>query len=140
MAENKTVFTNVSVDAFIDSVADERRREEARTLRDLMERATGETAEMYGPSIIGFGRYRYRYASGHEGSACRVGFSPRKGDLVLYIGASRPEQAGDLATLGKHKIGKSCLYLKHLSPEQLAPIEAMTRRCYAAPIADEVTP
>jgi hypothetical protein len=140
MAENKTKPTSVDVDAFIDSVPDEQRRDEARTLRVLMERATGERAQMWGPSIIGFGRYRYRYASGHEGDACRVGFSPRKADLVLYIGAGRPEQAEDLARLGKHKLGKSCLYLKRLTPEQMEPIEAMTRRGYSAPIADEVTP
>ncbi|SOB79746.1 protein of unknown function (DU1801) [Sphingomonas guangdongensis] len=139
MTGNKTQFTDASVDAFIDGLPDERRREEARTLRDLMERATGGRAEMYGTSIIGFGRYRYRYASGHEGSSCRVGFSPRKAELVLYIGAGRPEQADALAKLGKYRLGKSCLYLKRLSPEQLGPIEAMTRFCYAAPIADEVT-
>jgi hypothetical protein len=100
MAENKTRFTDASVGAFIDGLPDARRREEARTLRILMERATGERAEMYGPSIIGFGRYHYRYASGHEGTACRVGFSPRKAELVLYIDAGRPEQADALAKLG----------------------------------------
>lgn len=140
MAENKTQFTEASVDAFIDGLPDERRRAEARMLCEVMERATGETAAMYGPSIIGFGRYHYRYASGHEGSACRVGFSPRKADLVLYIGAGRPEQAAELAKLGKHRLGASCLYLKRLSPEQVPVIETMARTCYAAPIADEVTP
>jgi hypothetical protein len=139
MAENKTQPTAVSVDDFLAAVPDERRRTEGAELRALMERVTGEPATMWGPSIIGFGKYRYRYASGREGDAPRVAFSPRKADLVLYVGAGWPEQAEHLARVGKHRLGKSCLYLKRLSDANLAAIEAMVRTCYARSQAGEIS-
>jgi len=114
MAELKTKATGVSVDAFLDGVPDPRRREDARKLRAMMERLSGYPAAMWGPSIIGFGSYRYRYESGHGGEMCRIGFSPRAKELVLYIGATAPAVADLLARLGKHKTGKSCLYVKRL--------------------------
>jgi hypothetical protein len=115
MTEIKTRQTEISVDSFLDSVADPQRREDGKTVRTMMERITGEPARMWGPSIIGFGRYHYKYDSGHEGEMCRLGFSPRKAELVLYVLTQSERQQPLLARLGKHRTGKSCLYIKRLS-------------------------
>jgi hypothetical protein len=131
MAETKTKPTEVSVDSFIDAVADPVRREDAKTIRTMMERITGEPARMWGPSIIGFGSYHYKYDSGHEGDACRLGFSPRKAELVLYVLTGAPEQQAQLARLGKHKTGKSCLYVKKLADVDMSVLEESTRSALA---------
>ncbi|MEA3014645.1 MAG: hypothetical protein QOD42_3190 [Sphingomonadales bacterium] len=125
MAEIKTRPTGVAVDDFIEKVPDPRRREDARTVRALMERLSGEPAEMWGPSIIGFGTYHYKYDSGHEGDMARLGFSPRKAELVLYVLTGAAEQQAQLARLGKHKTGKVCLYIKKLSDVDEAVLEEM---------------
>ena len=114
MAEIKTKPTDVTVDDFIDKVPVPQRREDAKIVRAMMERLTGEPAQMWGPSIIGFGSYHYKYDSGHEGVMCRLGFSPRKAELVLYVLTEEVGQDAQLARLGKHKTGKSCLYIKKL--------------------------
>jgi hypothetical protein len=131
MAQIKTRPTDVSVDAFLDGVASPVRRADGKTLREMMERVTGEPATMWGPSIIGFGRYHYRYASGHEGDMCRIGFSPRSANLVLYVGGF-PEYEALLARLGKHKRSKACLYLGKLADVDPAVLEEIVRRTYAA--------
>ena len=117
MAEIKTKATEVSVDEFIEAVPIPERRHDAKKLRAMFERLTGEPAKMWGPTIIGFGRYHYKYASGHGGVMCRMGFSPRKAELVLYFlteeGGER--ERAQLARLGKHKAAKCCLYIKKLS-------------------------
>jgi hypothetical protein len=113
-AKNKTAPDGGSVDAFIDGVEDAGRREDCRRLLKLMRQVTGEKAEMWGASIVGFGRYRYRYESGREGDWFLTGFSPRKQALTLYIMAGFSRYDEMLAALGKHKTGKSCLYLKRL--------------------------
>jgi hypothetical protein len=113
--ELKTKATPVSVDEFIEAVADERKRADAHRLVAMMERLSGHKAKMWGPSIIGFGHYHYKYASGHEGDMARMGFSPRKGNTVLYIADGFAEHADLMAKLGKHKAGKSCLYIKRLA-------------------------
>ncbi|HEX4762157.1 MAG TPA: DUF1801 domain-containing protein, partial [Sphingomicrobium sp.] len=118
MAENKTKPTDVSVGSFLDEVAHPVRRADGKTLRAMMERITGEPAVMWGPTIVGFGSYHYRYASGHEGDAARVGFSPRSANLVLYVGGF-PEYASLLGKLGKHKRSKACLYLNKLADVDL---------------------
>ena len=87
---------------------------------------------MWGPSIIGFGRYHYRYDSGHESIACRLGFSPRKAQLVLYVLTETEGEAELLARLGKHKIGKCCLYINKLADVDLAVLEEIVRRSYEA--------
>ena len=115
MAENKTKATEVGVDAFLAKVEPEQRREDGRAVRDMMERITGEAAKMWGPSIIGFGTLHYRYESGREGDICRIGFSPRKPQLVFYLAASLPGREALLARLGKHSTGKGCLYIKTLA-------------------------
>lgn len=114
-SENKTKATEVSVDAFIAAVADPNQRADAEMICALMKRLSGEPATMWGPTIIGFGRYHYRYDSGREGEMCRIGFSPRKGQSVLYLIDGFEGHAELMARLGKHKTGKSCLYVKRLS-------------------------
>jgi Domain of unknown function (DU1801) len=113
--ELKTKATPVSVDDFIKAVADDQQREDARKIIVMMERVSGHPPKMWGPSIIGFGSYHYKYESGHEGEMCRIGFSPRKGQTVLYIIDGFGGYSELLAKLGKHKTGKSCLYIKRLS-------------------------
>jgi hypothetical protein len=125
MAENKTKPTAVSVDDFLAAVPDPQRRADGKALREMFERISGEAAAMWGPSIVGFGAYHYRYQSGREGDACRIGFSPRAKELVLYIGATDPDVADLLPRLGKHKTGKGCLYLKRLDDVDQAVLEAM---------------
>lgn len=133
MAEIKTRPTEVSVDDFLDGVEHPVRRADGKALRAMMERVTGEPALMWGPSIVGFGRYHYRYASGHEGDMARVGFSPRKAHLVLYLGGF-PEFETLLAKLGKHKGSKACLYLSKLADVDPAVLEEMVRRSYEATV------
>lgn len=114
-AENKTKPTDVSVDAFIDAVPDAQRREDARTIRAMMERLSGQPAVMWGPSIVGFGYCRYKYESGREGEMGRTGFSPRARELVVYLVGGFPRHQEIMDRLGKYKTGKSCLYIKKLS-------------------------
>lgn len=130
-AENKTQATVAHVEDFVTGIADENQRADARSLIALMTRLSGEPATMWGPSIIGFGRYRYRYDSGREGEMCRIGFSPRKGQAVLYLIDGFKGQAELMAKLGKHKTGKSCLYVKRLSDIDLVVLEDMCRSSLA---------
>lgn len=127
MPQNKTQATDASVDAFIEAVPDETRRADARALVALMTRVTGEGPLMWGPSIIGFGSYRYRYESGHGGESCRIGFSPRKAELVLYALNAYTDQGALLARLGKHKTGKGCLYIKKLADVDMTVLEEIVR-------------
>ena len=131
MAEIKTRATEVAVDDFLDAVAHPVRRADGRALREMMERVTGAPAVMWGPSIVGFGRYHYRYDSGHQGDMCRIGFSPRSANLVLYVGGFAEYEAL-LAGLGKHKRSKACLYLNKLADIDLAVLEEIARRSYQA--------
>ena len=114
MAELKTKRNRKSVKKFLDSVENRRRREDAWAVKAMMEELTGEKAEMWGDSIVGFGSYHYKYASGREGDWFVTGFSPRKVSLTLYVmsGFSRYQEL--MAKLGKHKTGSSCLYINRL--------------------------
>ena len=123
MAELKTKATEVSVDAFLDAVADPGRREDARKIRATMERISGEPATMWGPSIVGFGRYHYRYDSGHEGEMARIGFSPRAKELVFYL--EFPGHQALMNQLGKYRTGKCCLYVKRLADIDESVLEAL---------------
>src|SRR5262245_8325427 len=115
MATIKTAPTKVSVKSFIASLENETRQEDARTLLRLFEKATGWKARMWGPSIVGFGAYHYVYKTGHSGSSCVVGFSPRKASLVFYV-FGFPRKAELLKKLGKHKGGlDQCLYINKLA-------------------------
>ena len=130
MTEIKTGPTKASVDAFLNAVEHPVRRADGKTVRAMMERATGEPAVMWGPSIVGFGSYYYRYASGHQGDMCRIGFSPRAANLVLYVGGF-PEYEALLAKLGKHKRSKACLYLNKLADVDLGVLTEIIQRTYA---------
>ena len=125
MAELKTKPTEVSVDAFLDAVPDPQRREDARRLCAMLERVSGHPAKMWGPSIVGFGAYHYKYDSGHEGDMCRIGFSPRAKELVLYIIPGFLADPGLMGRLGKHRTGKSCLYIKRLADVDEVALEQL---------------
>ena len=125
MAEPKTKATRASVDNYLDAIGDELRREDCRTLVKLMRRVTKEPPVMWGTSIVGFGSYHYRYASGHEGDSCLAGFSSRKGDISIYVTAGFEGQEPFLANLGKHKAGKVCLYVKRLADVDLELLESL---------------
>jgi hypothetical protein len=114
MSEAKTQPTRASVPKFIQSQADPVRRQDCQDLVAMMRAATGAEPVMWGEAIVGFGRYRYRYASGHEGEWPIIGFSPRKNDLTVYLMPGFDQQQALLTMLGKHRTGKSCLYLKRL--------------------------
>ena len=133
MAEIKTKATEVSVDAFIEAVENPVRREDAKKVRAMFERLTGEPAKMWGPTIIGFGSYRYQYESGHSGVMCRMGFSPRKAELVLYVltedGGER--ERAQLARLGKHRTGKCCLYVRKLADVDEGVLEELATDTFA---------
>ena len=115
MAELKTKPTNEDVDAFINNIADEQKRQDSQAILALMQDVTGAEPQMWGDSIVGFGSYHYKYASGREGDWFLTGFAPRKQNLTLYIMAGFEQYDTLLARLGKHKTGKSCLYLKRLA-------------------------
>ncbi|MCJ0741583.1 DUF1801 domain-containing protein [Pedobacter montanisoli] len=116
MAKNKTNPTSENVSAFIEHFTDtEQKRSDSFDLIALMQDASGFEAKMWGPSIIGFGTYHYKYESGHEGDAPLVGFSPRKSAISLYVFTGLPEHKHLLSDLGKYKMGKACIYIKKLS-------------------------
>ncbi len=129
--EAKTKPTTVSVAAFIEAVPNEGRRADAKKLVKIMREITGEKPKMWGPSIIGFGSYRYTYDSGHTGVACRMGFSPRKANMVVYVLMGGKEEAALLKKLGKHKTGKSCLYLGRLEEVDEDVLRALIATSYA---------
>jgi hypothetical protein len=114
MVENKTKPTKLSVTGFIDGLADPAKRADAKALLKVMQSATGEKPKMWGPSIIGFGSYHYKYESGREGDMPVLAFSPRKTATVLYGMTGFSEDPELLAKLGKHTTGKGCLYIKKL--------------------------
>jgi Domain of unknown function (DU1801) len=118
-----------AVDDFIDSLPDEGKRSDARVLSELMTEITGEEATMWGTSIVGFGRYHYRYASGREGDAPVASFAPRKQHLVVYlVSGFEDRHTRDLAKLGPHKAGKGCLYIKRLSDVDLSVLRQLIDR------------
>jgi hypothetical protein len=124
-APNKTQPTATDVATFVAAIPDAGRRTDAEALVALMTHLSGEPARMWGPGIIGFGEYHYRYDSGRTGSMARIGFSPRKAETVVYLIDGFAGQADLLARLGKHRIGKSCLYIKRLADIDMGVLEAM---------------
>ncbi|HKZ69962.1 MAG TPA: DUF1801 domain-containing protein [Anaerolineales bacterium] len=125
MAELKTKLTNNSVRAFLNGIADERKRKDAFTILGLMQKATQAGPKMWGSSIVGFGSYHYKYASGREGDWFVAGFSPRKQNLTLYIMPGFDRYGELLKKLGKHKIGKSCLYINTLADVHLPTLKEL---------------
>jgi hypothetical protein len=124
---SKTKATDASVDAFLEAVPDPQRRDDARRLRAMMERVSAYPPHMYGPSIVGFGTYHYRYDSGREGDAPRIGFSPRAKELVIYLIGGFPRHQALMDRLGKYRIGKSCLYIRRLAEVDEAVLEELVR-------------
>jgi hypothetical protein len=128
MPEPKTKPTEVSVESFLNGVADDLRRADAWQMLEIMKEITGLTPRMRGPTMVGFGEYHYRYASGHEGDTFLTGFSPRKNALTLYFMAGLQERFGEeLRKLGKAKASKGCLYIKKLADVDLAVLRKMIR-------------
>ena len=132
MADSKTKPTKLSVTAFIDALTDETKRADAKAIVKLMQTATGEKPKMWGPSIIGFGSYHYKYETGREGDMPLTGFSPRKAATVLYALAGSGDSEALLAKLGKHTIGKGCLYIKKLADVDQKVLEALVVKSVAA--------
>lgn len=136
--QQKTKQTQQQVQDYIDGLPWEKRREETRVLVRLFEEATGHPARMWGESIIGFGRYQYRYASGHSGEAARVGFSPRKAALSLYLFLYEGALDEVLGRLGKHRAAKGCVYVNKLADIDLKVLKEAVQRSLA--LVDEMYP
>jgi hypothetical protein len=132
MADNKTKPTKLSVAGFIDALTDGTRSADAKALVKLMRSAAGEEPKMWGPSIIGFGSYHYKYESGREGDMPLIGFSPRKAATVLYNVIGFSDSAALLAKLGKHTTGKGCLYIKKLADVDQQVLQALIVKSVAA--------
>lgn len=115
MAEAKTKPTGTSVETYLAAIGCPERRSDCESLIALMSGVSGELPKMWGTSIVGFGSYHYRYESGHEGDSCLTGFSSRKGDISIYTQVGFEGLESQLKALGKHKVGKSCLYVKRLA-------------------------
>ena len=130
MSENKTRPTNEDVLAFLSNVSHQTRREDGIALLGIMEELTGEEAVLWGSSIVGFGKYHYKYESGREGDMPLVGFSPRKQSMTLYIMPGFDDYEEMLAALGKHKIGKSCLYINKLADVDEDVLRRLIKRAY----------
>jgi hypothetical protein len=131
MAESKTQKTEESVEAFLNSVAHEKRRTDSFKVLELMKEVTGKEPKMWGSSIIGFGDYHYKYESGREGDWFLTGFSPRKQSLTLYIMAGFDEYDELMASLGKYKTGKSCLYINKLEDVDLPTLKQLVKKSAA---------
>lgn len=123
MTENKTKESDASVDAFLDAVENDERRGDCKTLLNLMAEVTGSEPRMWGTSLVGFGRYHYRYASGREGDWFITGFSPRKKALTLYIMPGFDGYDELMGRLGKHTSGKACIYVRRLDDIDLAVLK-----------------
>jgi hypothetical protein len=125
VSDNKITVTDVAVDEYLSQVEPERRRADAQRLDQIFREVSGFAPRMWGPSIVGYGRYHYTYASGREGDAPATGFAPRKANLVVYIMPGYTDFSAILARLGKHKIGKSCLYINKLDDIDLVVLKEL---------------
>lgn len=125
MAETKTKFTGASVEAYLASRATPEQMADSKRLMAICKRVTKAPPRMWGPSIVGYGRYTYTYESGHSGDACLVGFAIRGREIVVYLSAESEDQLQRLAELGKHRMTKACLYFKRLLELDLTVLEAL---------------
>lgn len=130
MAENKTKATRLSPKDYVAAIADPARRKDCATLLALMSKATKQPAVMWGTAIVGFGVHKYPLAGGKQGEICAVGFSSRKGDISVYGVAAAPGADALLAGLGRHKLGKGCLYLGGLASIDLKVLEKLVAQAY----------
>ena len=131
MTAPKTKPTEVSSESHIAAIADEGQRNDARTLVALMRRVTRREPRMWGPSIVGFGSYHYKYPSGHEGDSALAAFAARGSELVVYVAAAFEGRDALLASLGKHKTGKVCVYIRRLADVDLKVLETLVARSVA---------
>ena len=131
MTKLKTKPTTVSVERHIAAMANEEQRKDARRLVALMRRVTRQEPRMWGPSIVGFGSYHYRYATGHEGDSALAGFAARGRELVVYIAERFEGRDGLLARLGEHRVGKVCVYIRRLANVDLKVLEQLVARSIA---------
>lgn len=129
-SQNKTQKTKASVTEFLTSIGNPRRRQDGEILLKLMRTVSGKKPVMWGPSIIGFDEIHYKYASGREGSICRIGFSPRSGALTLYLTRGFDGCEKLLAKLGKHKTSKACLYINKLDDVDMLVLEQLIQRAW----------
>ncbi len=127
MAEQKTKPTQASVKEFLNQIPDEERRQDCFAVAKMMEEITGEKPQMWGPSIVGFGLYRYKYASGREGDWPIAAFSPRKKDLTLYIMMGLENHEDLMEKLGQHSTGKACLYIKRLADVHVPTLKKLIK-------------
>ena len=125
MAKNKTTETSTSVHEFLNTVKDEAKRKDSLRLIELIKKQTGIEPKMWGPSIVGFGSYHYKYDSGHEGDSPLVAFSPRASAISLYLSGHFEKREELLETLGKHKTDKGCIYMKSLDNINIGTLEKM---------------
>jgi len=130
-AANKTTKTKESVPAFLASVEDATRQADAKAVVKMMQEVTGEAPAMWGSAIVGFGAYHYKYESGREGDSPKVGFSPRKNALVVYLMPGAENNPTLLNRLGKHKVGKACLYINKLADVDQAVLRELIASAYA---------
>ena len=128
MSDLKTTPNEASVEEFLNRGPDEKRRRDGFTVLELMEKVTGLEPRMWGDSIVGFGSQHYQYASGRQGDWFQVGFSPRKQNLTLYLSYGFEQDADLLQKLGKHKIGKACLYINKIEDVDLAALQELIAR------------
>jgi len=128
MAELKTKPTEASVKDFLNQIVDKERRDDCFAIAKLMEKATGAKPKMWGPSIVGFGTFHYKYASGREGDWLVTGFSPRKNDLTLYLMMGFEQHRELMQRLGKYKTSKSCLYIKRLDDVHVPTLKKLIER------------
>jgi len=131
MAELKTKLNDSSVEEFLNAVEDEQKRADSFKLLKMMQEISGEPAKMWGTNIVGFGTYHYVYASGREGDWMLSGFSPRKASISVYLMAGFEQLSDELAILGKHKVGKGCLYIKRLSDIDEKHLRKMIKKSIA---------
>ena len=125
MAKTKTRPTGASVDAYLASRATPEQLTDCKAIMAMCKRVTKQQPKMWGPSIVGYGSYTYRYESGHSGEACLAAFAVRGRELVVYLTVENPEQVDLLARLGRHKMGKSCLHFKRLADLDVKVLEAL---------------
>jgi hypothetical protein len=128
MAEAKTKPTTASIDEYLASRASPEQLDDCKSLMAMLKRVTKQSPQMWGPSIVGYGKYSYKYESGRTGESCITGFAVRGKELVVYLVADSPDQPELLAKLGKHKIGKSCLYMKRLADIDTNVLEQLVAR------------
>jgi hypothetical protein len=143
MPEAKTKPTSASIEEYLASRASPEQLADCKALMALLKKVTKQSPKMWGPSIVGYGSYSYRYGSGHTGESCLTGFAVRGKELVVYLVAESPEQLALLAKLGRHKVGKACLYFKRLADLDTKVLEALVSESVAEikrrhPVAGDV--